>query len=207
MDGNMIELNPNMQYILCGDISGSMDSLDPKLGGISRYSYMIEKFKSFIKEAEDFDPDGPTVLLFGENVQIFENTTLHKVEPMLSNISFEGFTNTEKVLEAAWKIHKREKADLATQGKVHPGTTVFIFTDGEPTNRKAVERKIVEIVANVDREDEFNIGFILVGTVPQELRDFLDYLDDGLKLKYDIIGTTDIEGLTFLSAVNNAVNE
>lgn len=202
-----LELNPNMQYILCGDISGSMTANDPRCGGQQRYAYMLEKFKSFIKEAEDFDPDGPTVMLFGEGVKTFENTSLNKVDSMLSNVAFEGFTNTHLVLESAWNLHKAEKSVLAKEGKTHPGTTVFIFTDGDPTNRKALERKIVEIVGNVDREDEFNISFILVGSVPQELRDFLDYLDDGLDLKYDIIGTTEIEGLSFLKAVNNAVNE
>lgn len=203
----MIELNPNMQYILAGDISGSMDQNDPKLGGVNRYKYMLEKFKMFIKEAEDFDPDGPTVMLFGETVKVFENTTLDKVESMLSNITFEGFTNTHLVLEKAWSMHKVEKTVFARDGKAHPGTTLFIFTDGEPTNRKALIRVITDIVAQVDREDEFNIGFILVGTISNELRDFLDYMDDDLGLKYDIIGTTDIEGLTFLKAVNNAVNE
>lgn len=204
---NQIELNPNMQYILAGDISASMSAADPLCGGIERYAYMLEKFKSFIKEAEDFDPDGPTVMLFGEDVQVFENTTLDQVDSKLSNIRFEGFTNTHKVLESAWNLHYKEKNELAKDGKAHPGTTVFVFTDGDPTNRAALVRVITNIVHNVDREDEFNIGFILVGTVPLELRAYLSKLDDDLGLKYDIIGVTNIEGLSFLKAVNNAVNE
>lgn len=204
---NQIELNPNMQYILAGDISASMAACDTKCGGQQRYAYMIEKFKAFIKEAEDFDPDGPTVMLFGENVHVFENTTLEQVDIKLSNINFEGFTNTDKVVTTAWNLHKREKADFAHDGKAHPGTTLFIFTDGDPTNRAALVRAITMVVENIDREDEFNIGFILVGSVMPELRTYLNSLDDELGLKYDIVGVTEIEGLSFLAAVNNAVNE
>jgi hypothetical protein len=204
---NQIELNPNMQYILAGDISASMTAIDPKTEGLSRYAYMLEKFKSFIKEAEDFDPDGPTVMLFGESVQVFENTTLEQVDNKLSNIQFEGFTFTDKVLQSAWNLHYIEKVALQKEGKAHPGTTVFVFTDGDPTNRAALVRVITNIVSCVDREDEFNIGFILVGSVTSELHAYLNRLDDELGLKYDIVGVTELEGLTFMKAVNNAVNE
>jgi len=206
---NQIELNPNMQYILCADISASMNATDPGLGGLTRYSYMVEKFKQFVKDSEDFDPDGPTIILFGESVKVFSNTNIDAIEDKLSSIQFEGFTNTHLALESAWKIHEAEKLGFVNEGKKHPGTVVFMFTDGEPTNRGALERLIVQISNSIDCEDEFNIGFILVGTVPLELREYLDKLDDGLKgkAKYDIVGVSEIQGLTFLKAVNNAVNE
>ena len=198
MESKMIELNPNMQYILCGDISASMQERDPKCGNDTRYNYMLEKFKSFIKEAEDFDPDGPTIILFGEDVKVYENTTLEKVQHNLSNISFQGFTNTHLAVKEAYRIHQRDKSDA---------TCVFIFTDGQPTNELALERTIRDIANSVSKEDEFNIGFILTGTVPGKLREYLNKLDDGLGAKYDIVGVREIEGLTFLKAVNNAVNE
>lgn len=209
MSNNKIELNPNMQYILAADISASMDIKDSRCGGQSRYDYMIEKFKSFVKESEDFDPDGPTIILFGENVKTFPNVTFDKIEGNLKGIRFEGFTNTHLAVEAAWEQHRQEKAELAKESKVHPGTVLFVFTDGQPTNQSALERTIVNIANSVDREDEFNIGFVLVGTIDAALQDYLTKLDDGLstKAKYDIVGTSEIEGLTFLKAVNNAVNE
>lgn len=206
---NKIELNPNMQYILCADISASMTFMDPKCGGQSRYNYMIEKFRSFITESEDFDPDGPTIILFGENVKVFQNVTLNKIESQIKSVTFEGFTNTDLAIKAAWEQHKSEKSELSKERKSHPGTVVFVFTDGQPTNQNALERIIVEISNSVDREDEFNIGFVLVGTIDVALQSYLEKLDDGLssKAKYDIVGTSNIEGLTFLKAVNNAVNE
>lgn len=203
-----VELNPNKQYILCGDISMSMAELDPKCGGVSRYAYMLEKFKSFIKESEDYDPDGPTVLLFGEQVHTYRNTTLDKISSKLDNHPLEGFTNTHLVIAEAWRLHQNEKAILKNGGH-HPGTVCFVFTDGAPTNKAALERIIVQIANSVGADDEFSIGFVLVGTIHPALREYLDHLDDGLKskAKYDIVGTTAIDNLTFLKAVNNAINE
>src|ERR1700685_2340792 len=141
---NQIEINPNMQYVLAGDISASMQAADPKCAGLNRYQYMLEKFESFIKEAEDFDPDGPTVMLFGERVHIYPNTKLADVMDKLAKPTYEGYTNTHLVVEEAYKIHKHERAVLAKEGKAHPGTVLFIFTDGQPTNQAALERVIVD---------------------------------------------------------------
>jgi hypothetical protein len=209
MTSNTLELNPNKQYILCGDISASMQSQDPKCGGQSRYAYMLEKFKSFITESKDFDPDGPIVLMFGENVYLYAVPTLDSIDSKLTNPVFEGFTNTHLVVGKAWEIHQHEKSLLKKEGKSHAGTVVMLFTDGQPTNQAALERKIIEIANTIDNDEEFSIGFILVGTIDSNLRAYLDKIDDGLtgKVKYDIVGTTEIEGLTFLKAVNNAINE
>jgi len=203
----MIELNPNKKYILCGDISASMQELDPKCGGQQRYSYMVEKFKSFIKESEDFDQDGPAVIMFGEDVHYYPNMTLEKIEHELKNPKFEGFTNTHLVIERCWNKHLQEKSALAQNGQPHPGTVVFLFTDGDPTNQSALERTIKTIANLVDHEEEFSIGFILVGTVSNALAAYLNKLDDNLGARYDIVGVTKIEGLSFLKAVNNAINE
>jgi hypothetical protein len=203
-----VELNPNKQYILCGDISMSMDTKDIACGGSSRYDYMLEKFKSFIKESEDYDPDGPTVLLFGEQVHTYRNTSLDKIGDKLGKVQLEGFTNTHLVIAEAWKLHEQEKQMLAKDGKQHDGTVVFVFTDGEPTNKAALERTILQIANTVSRDDEFSIGFVLVGTITSGLRQYLDHIDNGLTAaKHDIVGTTSIDNLTFLKAVHNAINE
>jgi hypothetical protein len=203
-----IEIDPNMQYILAGDISVSMSDKDPLCAGLDKYQYMLEKFKLFIKEAEDFDADGVTVMLFGEKVTTFRNTKYEDVANKLDKISYEGYTNTHKVIEDAWALHLEEKRNLARDGKLHPGTVLFIFTDGAPTNRAAVERAIVSITKAVDRHDEFNIGFLTVGTIPENLGDWLDALDDDLKeAKYDIVNVSKLEDVNFLKAVSKAVNE
>lgn len=204
-----IELNCNRQYILAGDISASMNQKDHECAGLSRYNYMLEKFKSFIKSAEDFDADGVTVITYGENVKVYRNTTLDNVDKYLDNPNFEGFTNTHLVVEEAYNLHREEKRELKKTDNKHPGTVLFIFTDGEPTNQAALERVIVKIANEVESDDEFSIGFLTVGTISKELNQYLEKLDDGLKnkTKYDIVGVKKLENVTFLQAVNNAINE
>lgn len=206
---SVIEVDYNKQYILAGDISGSMDQVDPRCANQTRYNYMLEKFQNFIKLAEDFDPDGPTVLLFGENVKTFKNTNLEAVKSNLTNITFEGFTNTHLVIEEAFNIHKAEKSELSKSGKAHPGTVILVFTDGAPTNRAALERTIVSIANSIDRDDEFSIGFLTVGTIPQDLKDYLVHLDDELKgkAKYDIVDVKELESVSFMKAVEGAIND
>ena len=80
------------------------------------------------------------------------------------------------VIEKAWDLHQEEKAQMKKEGKLHPGTVLFIFTDGAPTNRAAVERSIVKIASVIDRHDEFNIGILKVGTVDPELEKWLSDL-------------------------------
>jgi len=203
-----IEIDPNKQYLLAGDISASMDFKDPKCSGLTRYEYMLEKFKAFIKISEDYDPDGPTIILFGEHVKVFRNTNLAAVESKLAKIEFEGFTNTDKVIDEAFKLHKEEKTELKKQGKTHPGSVLMLFTDGAPTNRAAVGRSIIEIANAIDNRDEFSIIFLTVGSIASDLQDWLTMIDDNLKgAKYDIVDVKALEDITFLGAVKGALTD
>lgn len=199
------EIDPNKQYILAGDISASMEAVDAACGDQPRYDYMLEKFKQFIKVSEDFDPDGPTVLLFGEDVHTYENTTLAAIETNLNraNVKFEGWTNTDKALAQAYELHKAQKAGNATVS-----TVLLVFTDGAPTNRKAVEQTIRSISDSLDRDDEFSISFLTVGTIDQGLQEYLVKLDDELTgVKFDIVDVKKLEEVDFLKAVAGAIND
>jgi len=203
-----IEIDPNKQYILAGDISGSMDSKDGKCAGLTRYNYMVEKFKAFIKISEDYDPDGPTIMLFGENVKVFRNTNLAAIESKLSKIEFEGFTHTDRVIDESFKLHREEKIDLAKQRKAHPGTVLMIFTDGAPTNRAAVGRSIINVANTIDTREEFSIIFLTVGTIAPDLADWLRMIDDNLKeAKLDIVDVKALEDISFLGAVKGALTD
>ncbi len=199
------EVNPNKEYILCGDISTSMQTVDPKCADNSRYKYMLEKFKSFIKTSEEFDPHGATLILFGEKTHNYPDTTLEKLEKdrILDNVDFEGFTNIHLAIDDAYTMHKEKKSEFANEGKVHPGTICMIFTDGEPTNRLAVEKKIIQIANEIDREEEFQIVFLTVGTINHELKTYLDGLHDTLEKKltkdYDIFHVLELDKTSFLS--------
>lgn len=208
----VVEVNANREFILAGDISISMTEKDRRTEGLSRYNYMLEKFKLFIHEASQFDKHGaPTILLFGENVHVYKDTTLDDITSKLSKVQFEGRTYLDKVILAAYEIHRDEKRALKREGKFHPGTVLLVFTDGEPTNRKAVEDVIVDIANHIESEDEFNITFLTVGDVPVELDRYLAGLHDDVDLRltqdFDIFHVEKLEDVDFLGAVNTVNHE
>lgn len=209
-----LEIDPNKEYMLGGDISMSMQSVDVKCGNNTRYAYMLEKFQSFIKTAEDFDEHGaPTILLFGEKVHVFEHCTLDKIKVKLETVVFEGFTNLHLLIEKAYELHREDKIELAKEKKFHPGTQLLVFTDGAPTNRNAVERAIVKILNEIDREEEFQIHFLTVGTIDPVLQTWLTDLHDKFENKalnprdFDIIHVSTLEEITFLGTVVAAQHE
>jgi len=197
------EIDLNKRYILAGDISASMQSKDPACKGLSRYEYMVEKFESFIQASEGFSKEGTTVLLFGENVKTFQNVTLEKIKKDVENVTFEGFTFTDKVVKAAWQIHREQKSALAKEGKVHPGTVLLVFTDGQPSNKVALQTEIENISNNLDRNEEFCIQLVTVGTIEASLQQYLHGLDEELdNAKYDIVEIKKLEEIgDFTSAV------
>lgn len=206
-----IEVNPNKEYILAGDISGSMFMIDTKCGGQTRYKYMLEKFQNFIQTAERFDKHGaPTVLLFGEKVHVYKDRKLETLLTELKNAKGEGFTNLDLVIDKAYELHKAEKRELASEKKVHPGTILLVFTDGAPTDRMAVADSIVKIANDIDREDEFNITFLTVGTIDSDLQEYLNGLHDDLEPRltqdFDIFHAQSLEKTSFFNAVAGSLN-
>ncbi|MGE4043364.1 MAG: VWA domain-containing protein [Acetobacteraceae bacterium] len=193
------EIDPNKQYIIAVDISGSMRTPDAACAGQERYPYALEKVKLFIKESESFDPDGPTILLFGESVQVFENTTLAAVDAALSSPSFEGATFTDKAVQKAYELHKAANAG---------DTVLLVITDGAPTDRKKLEEVIKNISNSVAKDDEFSISFLTVGTIDAALDAFLKGLDDDLKgAKFDIVDVKALESVSLFQAVKGAISD
>lgn len=204
-----IELKLNAEYILAGDISYSMNHNDKACGGVTRYEYMLEKFKLFIKTAEDFDAEhgAPTIMLFGENVHTFEHCKLEHIDKELSRVNFEGMTNLDKLLDAAFDLHREEVIEKRNEGTEHPGTILIVFTDGDPSNKPAVKRSLERIVKSISTAEEFQIIFLIVGSVDAALEHYLNSLHDDLENErinpndFDIIHVQPLEGTTFYGAV------
>lgn len=203
-----LEIEPNKEYILGGDISISMESIDVACGNNTRFSYMLEKFESFIQEASNFDQHGaPTVILFGEKVHVFEHVNIDKIKSELSRVRFEGFTNLHLLIEKSFDLHREDKAELEKDKKFHPGTKLLVFTDGAPTSRPMVEKELIRIIGQIDSEDEFQIHFLTVGTIDRNLKEWLDGLHDKMEDKkinprdFDIIHISKLEDISFLGVV------
>lgn len=198
----------NRDYTLIIDKSGSMATPDQK-GGRSRWTAAQESTFALASKCEQFDPDGITVYVFSGRFKRYENVTSSKVLQIFQENDPSGTTDLAGVLKNATDNYFQRKAAGQTQPN---GETILVVTDGEPDDRKAVMKVIIEASRRMDRDEELAISFIQVGTDSQATR-FLKVLDDDLQgagAKFDICDTItieDMEDMTLSEVLLNAIND
>lgn len=195
-------------YTLIIDKSGSMSTPDQP-GGRTRWQAAEESTLAVARKCEQFDPDGITVYLFSGRFKRFDNVTSNKVGQIFQENDPSGTTNLAAVLQDATNNYIQRKG----AGQTKPnGETILVITDGEPDDRKAVMRVIIEASRHIDRDEELAISFIQVGGDPTASK-FLKTLDDELQgagAKFDIVDTVtldDMEGMTLSEILLNAIND
>ncbi|MEH1768671.1 vWA domain-containing protein [Nostoc sp.] len=198
----------NRDYTLIIDKSGSMATQDQK-GGRTRWVAAQESTLALASKCEQFDPDGITIYVFSGRFKRYENVTSSIVTQIFRENDPSGTTDLAGVLKHATDDYLQRKA----AGQTKPnGETILVITDGEPDDRKAVMRVIIEASRRIDRDEELAISFIQVGTDPQATR-FLKVLDDELQsagAKFDICDTItmeDMEDLSLSEVLLNAIND
>lgn len=195
-------------YTLIIDKSGSM-SIRDQLGSKSRWDIMQESTLALASKCEEFDPDGLTVYLFSGRFKRYENVTVSKVAQIFKENEPSGRTDLASVLQDATNNYFQRKA--AGQTKAN-GETILVVTDGEPDDRKAVMKVIIEASRKMDRDEELAISFVQVGTDSQATK-FLKILDDelqGVGAKFDIVDTVtmdDMEEMTLTEVLLNAITD
>ncbi|MBD1921538.1 VWA domain-containing protein [Microcoleus sp. FACHB-831] len=198
----------NRDYTLIIDKSGSM-SLNDQPGGKTRWDVMQESTLALASKCEQFDPDGLTIYVFSGKFKRYENVTASKVAQIFRENEPSGRTDLAGVLQDATQNYFQRKA--AKQTKLN-GETILVVTDGEPDDRKAVMKAIIEASRRIDRDEELAISFVQVGTDPQATK-FLKILDDELQsagAKFDIVDTItidDMEDMTLTEVLLNAITD
>ncbi len=198
----------NRDYTLIIDKSGSM-SLTDQPGGQSRWVAMQESTLALASKCEQLDPDGLTVYLFSGKFKRYDNVTTNKVAQIFHENEPSGRTDLAGVLQDALNNYFQRKAARQTKAN---GETILVVTDGEPDDRKAVMRVIIEASRHIDRDEELAISFIQVGTDAQATK-FLKVLDDELQnagAKFDIVDTVtmdDMEDMTLTEVLLNAITD
>jgi uncharacterized protein with von Willebrand factor type A (vWA) domain len=198
----------NRDYTLIIDKSGSMATPDQK-GGRSRWTAAQESTLALASKCEQFDPDGITIYLFSGRFKRYENVTASKVSQIFQENDPSGTTDLAAVLKHATDDYFQRKAASKTKPN---GETILVVTDGEPDDRKAVMKVIIEASRRMDRDEELAISFIQVGTDQQATR-FLKILDDELQsagAKFDICDTItmeDMEDLSLSEVLLNAIKD
>jgi uncharacterized protein with von Willebrand factor type A (vWA) domain len=195
-------------YTLIIDKSGSMSTPD-QAGGRSRWEIAHESTIALARKCEQFDPDGITVYLFSGRFRRYENVTASKVAQIFQENDPMGTTDLASVLKDATDHYFQRKAS----GQAKPnGETILVITDGEPDDRKAVMRVIIEASRHMERDEELAISLIQVGSDATATR-FLKALDDDLQgagAQFDLVDTItldDMENLTLAEVLLNAISD
>ncbi|MCS6813103.1 MAG: hypothetical protein NZ772_05960 [Cyanobacteria bacterium] len=153
------------------------------------------------KQCEGFDGDGITVYINpassgnSELFQRYDHLRSHELDQVFAeNIPLDSL-NLNTVLQMALDDYFERKT--AKRTKVN-GEIVLVVTDGEPQDRRAIVKTIVNATQRMDVDEELGIGFIQIGD-DALARGFLTVLDDDLRVagaKFDIVHTrllSDIE--------------
>ncbi len=197
----------NRDYTLIVDKSGSMMTPDGS-GGKTRWSSAQESTFALAAKCEQLDPDGITVYVFSGRFQRYDNVTSGKVAQIFQENEPSGRTDLASVLQDAVNHYFKNKA----AGESKSGETILVITDGEPDDRKAVMRVIVEATRQMERDEELAISIIQVGNDAQATR-FLKAVDDeleGVGAKFDIVDTMtidDMEDLTLSEVLLKAIGD
>jgi uncharacterized protein with von Willebrand factor type A (vWA) domain len=203
--GSLVE---DRDYTLIIDKSGSMSTADQP-SGKTRWDAAQESTLALARKCEQFDPDGITVYLFSGRFRRYDNVTSDKVSQIYQENDPMGRTDLATVLQDALDNFFQRKA----AGQLKPnGETILVITDGEPDDRKAVMRAIIEAANKLDREEELAISLIQVGK-DRTATQFLKALDDQLQeigAKFDIVDTItidDMENMTLAEVLLNAITD
>lgn len=206
MEGNSIV--QDRDYTLIIDKSGSMSASD-RPDGKTRWEVAQESTLALARKCEQVDPDGITVYLFSGRFRRYDNVTSDKVAQIYLENEPMGSTDLASVLQDALDNYFQRKA--AGQTKLN-GETILVITDGEPDDRKAVMRQIIEASRQMDRDEELAISLIQVGK-DRKATEFLKALDDQLQgagAKFDIVDTItmeQMEGMTLVEVLLNAITD
>lgn len=198
----------NRDYTLIIDKSGSM-SIKDREGGKSRWVVMQESALALASKCEELDPDGITVYLFSGRFKRYDNVTASKVAQIFRENEPSGRTDLAAVLTDALNSYFQRKAARQTKAN---GETILVVTDGEPDDRKAVMKVIIDASRRLERDEELAISFIQVGDDATATQ-FLKALDDDLQgagAKFDIVDTVtieDMEDMTLTEVLLNAITD
>jgi len=173
-------------YVLVLDRSGSMSSSVKPNSKKTRWEAVQETTFALAKFCEKFDSDGIDIYLFNTSFRLFANTTADKVKEIFDNSSPNGGTDFIPVLTYVIESH------FKTSDKP---TTIFVITDGCPSDGKDGENALAELLINtankLENDNDLAISFLQIGN-DFEASHFLKNLDDNLQnygAKFDIVDT------------------
>ena len=190
-------------YVIVVDKSGSMSTAD--CNGKSRWDAAEESTLAVARKAEKLDPDGIDLYFFNNGFKRHEGVGSEAVAKVFGEHDPMGGTNTAGVLDdvfRAWRENGKKPV------------TALIITDGEPNDRDAVEKAIIDVTQEMDADEQLALSFLQIGSDAGAQR-FLEKLDDDLEskgAKFDIVDTKTFahieeSGMTIAEVLTAAIND
>lgn len=193
--------NYDIKFII--DDSGSM-----KIDG--RMDEVKEVLQMMVDIGCKFDTDGVEIHFMNQTELDQNLTDSSKVNSILDKLKISGGTPTDKVLDKVLSKYFTEYE--SKEGNIKP-LTLIILTDGCPNSKQWLEDVIVKYSQKLKDmnliESQIGIQFFQVGK-DKDAKQYLEYLDDGLKAKYkclDIVDTVHFEqgGLKLKDRIHKAL--
>lgn len=177
-------------FVVAIDTSGSMAEPNKAGSSTTRWEAVQETAMTFIRDVQQIDQDGLGLVLFGRQVESFDNVTADKAREVFATHSPRGSTPLAEALDAAFALAgKSDKKDF-----------IVVFTDGVPDDEAAAARVLVEAANKQETDDALTVLFVQVGDDAAATA-YLRKLDDGLTgAKFDIV---DAKTVTEADAFNS----
>ncbi|KAM3097341.1 hypothetical protein ACKFKF_20420 [Phormidesmis sp. 146-12] len=176
----------------------SSDLLQKPPGYEQRWSNAHDAILTLAQKCETFDPDGLTLYLSdrrqSEQFKSYQHVKSSQITEIFEAHYPPATIDLLKVLQTI--LHEFFTRKAAQQTKPN-GEMILILIDGEPSDRMAISRLLIQTANQLDHDTELGIGFIQLGD-DLIARGFLAALDDNLKstgAKFDIVHTQVITDL------------
>ena len=177
-------------FVVAIDTSGSMAEPNKAGSSTTRWEAVQETAMTFIRDVQQIDQDGLGLVLFGRQVESFDNVTADKAREVFATHSPRGSTPLAEALDAAFALAgKSDKKDF-----------ILVFTDGVPNDRDAAAKRIIQQANSQANDDDCTVLFVQVGDDAAATA-YLRKLDDDLRgAKFDIV---DAKTVTEADAFNS----
>lgn len=177
-------------FVVAIDTSGSMAEPNKAGSSTTRWEAVQETAMTFIRDVQQIDQDGLGLVLFGRQVESFDNVTADKAREVFAARSPRGSTPLAEALDAAF----------ALAGKSNKKDFIVVFTDGVPDDRDAAAKRIIQQANSQANDDDCTVLFVQVGDDAAATA-YLQSLDDDLAgAKFDIV---DAKTVTEADAFNS----
>jgi uncharacterized protein YegL len=156
-----MDMSFNREFALLIDTSSSMRLEDGT--GKSRLQRAKELTIGLAYYLIDYDQNGIDLYTFASTVKVEPAVTPARVEEVFAKIKPWGGTKLDLALDEIGKIFLEEaKSGAYSQASGKSGMTIFVITDGEPDDPRAVTKKILELANSVGDSDILRIQVLTI---------------------------------------------